>query len=353
MFLDAISKLKSGIYAGIDISTELVYVIDSPVGLKVNFFAKNVILVKDTQTVTIGYDELSSGIIKQSDEMIFITFNGKKISYKSASSEKTKNELDFLQSLKQAFADGNLSSPYESVRNICEENGVFFDGKYNKYLYHFVLEYSNFFNNIVENDIIKENSSIEYLLEEHTAGLFDDTSGTIANLAKGLLSGNITGVAFAAGKKMLSSVANGFIGNNGILVVTNQNVIYAKGQNSFVIAEDLDQGLDNLEVQRDTTISGALDIYYEGEKILDNVATKLWSGYKAIIRKLKNQDSCNQPEKESEQYFISDDSSVSKDESSIDAIEDSLIRLKNLVEKGFISPDDYEKKKNEILGIKT
>ena len=145
---------------------------------------------------------------------------------------------------------------------------------------------------------------------------------------------------------MLSSAANDFMGNNAILVVTKQNIIYAKGQNSFIIADDFEQALDNFVVERDVTISGALDIYYEGEKILDNVAAKMWSAYKVAIRKLRNQNSRNQLGYESEQYLISDDSSVSKNDiSSIETIEDKLSQLKNLVEKGFITADDYEKKK--------
>ena len=193
MFLDAISKLKFGRYSNLDVATELVYTIDSPAGLKVNFFAKNISLIKDKQSMSMGYDELSLSVLKQSGESLLIAFNDKKFNYEASSAEKAKSEIDFLQSFKQAFSEGNLSSPYENVRIICEENGIYFDGKYNKYLYHFILEYSDLFNTIIENNLLSENSSIEYLLEEHTAGLFDDASGTAANFAKGLLNGNLTG----------------------------------------------------------------------------------------------------------------------------------------------------------------
>lgn len=240
---------------------------------------------------------------------------------------------------------------------ICEENDIFFDGNYNKYLYHLIFEYHIFFNLIVQNGVLSENCSIEYILEEHTAGVFDNASGTVTSLANSFLSGNLVGSLINAGKRIAKSIGNEIIGNSGILVVTNENVIYAKGDTVQVIGDDLQDALEILEVERDETMQGAMDVFYDGTKILDNVSGKYWSEYRNTVRNLKKHPKQNLIDDNNEDYEENNSFSVNLKAQNCsfteDDIEEKLTKLKRLADNGLISSDDYEKKKNEILGIET
>lgn len=240
---------------------------------------------------------------------------------------------------------------------ICEENDIFFDGNYNKYLYHLIFEYHIFFNLIVQNGVLSENCSIEYILEEHTAGVFDNASGTVTSLANSFLSGNLVGSLINAGKRIAKSIGNEIIGNSGILVVTNENVIYTKGDTVQVIGDDLQDALEILEVERDETMQGAMDVFYDGTKILDNVSGKYWSEYRNTVRNLKKHPKQNLIDDNNEDYEENNSFSVNLEAQNCsfteDDIEEKLTKLKRLADNGLISSDDYEKKKNEILGIET
>ncbi len=355
MFLDAISQLNSGDYADMN-NHELIYVVETPAKMLINFFAQYVILTKDEQSMKLGYDELALIVIRQADESISVVFNEKKFDYQAKNTDKGVEEKEFLESIKTAFADGVESSPYETVRLKCEEYGICFTGEYNKHLYLLLLKYSRLFENIVECDMLEENTKIEFLLEEHTAGLFDDASGTASNVAKSLL-GGVSGVrdlAFAVGKKVAVSKANEFIGNVGVIVLTNHNGIYAKGSDTFTLGDNISDVLDCLDAERDPTISGALDVIYEdnGEKILDNVSIKRWSEFKKNIRKLKNQEENTVSAEISDDYYAENISVKDNGADDIDVISDKLSKLKNLLNEELITQEEYNIKKNEILGIK-
>lgn len=337
--------------------SELICTIKSPSGVMVQFFPTYVTFKKDGTQKNFDYDEFAAISVKKSGSNISITLNKKNISYNTEEAEKANQDAEFLKSLIKTFEDGSSSSPYENVRLICEENGIFFDGNYNKYLYHLIFEYHNFFNLIVQNGVLSENCSIEYILEEHTAGILDNAAGTVTSLASSFLSGNIVSSLVNAGKRIAKSIGNEMIGNSGILVVTNENVIFAKGDTVQLIGDDLQDALDSLEAERDETMQGAMDIFYDGTKILDNVSGKFWSEYRNTVRNLKNHPKQNLIENDSEiaeesnsfsENLESQNSSFTEDD-----IEEKLTKLKRMADNGLISNDDYEKKKNEILGIET
>lgn len=350
MFIEAIRKFSPN-YAALSSGSELVCSIKSPAGLNIDFFPAYVVLSKDQSNLKLDYDEFAAVIVKKSGTKISVILNEKKISFDTLDGEKTKAEDEFLKSLCLEFKDGSESSPYENLRVLCEESGIFFDGKYNKYLYHLVFENNALFTVILENGVLPENCSIEFILEEHTASFFDNASGTVTNLASSFFSGNLVSSLFNAGKKIVKSVGNELIGNSGILVVTNKNVIFAKGSNVEIIADDIADAIDALDHQRDQTIQGAADIYYNGEKILDNVSEKLWSEYRNVIRKLKNhpKDNCIVDSSNSDDASLDDFENDS--ESNYDIVEEKLLKMKKLLDSGLISQNDYEKKKNEILGV--
>jgi len=154
---------------------------------------------------------------------------------------------------------------------------------------------------------------------------------------------------FSLGKKIAKSVGNELIGNSGILVVSNRNVIYAKGSNVEVVADEISDAIDALDHQRDQTMQGAADIYYNGEKILDNVSEKLWSEYKNVVRKLKNhpKDNCVLENSNSDEASFEEP----ENDSNYDIVEEQLLKMKKLLDSGLISQNDYDKKKNEILGV--
>lgn len=209
----------------------------------------------------------------------------------------------------------------------------------------------------MQNGVLSENCSIEYILEEHTAGVFDNASGTVTSLANSFLSGNLVGSLINAGKRIAKSIGNEIIGNSGILVVTNENVIYTKGDTVQVIGDDLQDALEILEVERDETMQGAMDVFYDGTKILDNVSGKYWSEYRNTVRNLKKHPKQNLIDDNNEDYEENNSFSVNLEAQNCsfteDDIEEKLTKLKRLADNGLISSDDYEKKKNEILGIET
>ncbi len=360
MFLEKIEKFNpkfESLNTNSNSYPELICTVKSPSCCMAQFFPTYVTLKKDGTQKNFDYDEFAAISVKKSGTNISITLNKKNISYDTEEAEKANQDAEFLKSLVKTFEDGSSSSPYENVRLICEENGIFFDGNYNKYLYHLIFEYHNFFNLIVQNGVLSENCSIEYILEDHTAGILDNASGTATSLVNSFFSGNLVGSLMNAGKRIAKSIGNEIIGNSGILVVTNENVIYTKGDTVQLIGDDLQDALDSLEAERDETMQGAMDIFYDGTKILDNVSGKFWSEYRNTVRNLKNHP---------KQNLIEDDSEYSEESNSFsenlesknslfteDDIEEKLTKLKRMADNGLISNDDYEKKKNEILGIET
>ncbi len=358
MFLDAVSRINSGDYANMN-TQGLVYVVETPVKMLINFFAQYVILIKDEQSMKLGYDELALIAIRQADEAISIVFNEEEIDYKAKNSEKGVEEKEFLEAIKIAFEDGVDSSPHESIRLKCEEYGIYFTGKYNKHLYPFILKYSKLFENIVECDMLEENTAIEFLLEENTAGLLDNVSGTAFNVLDNVIGGGpkawgkvLKGVGKNVGKRAFVSNANKLIGNIGIVVITNKNAIYAKGENIFTIGDDISDVLGYLKCEKDITIAGAVDIYHEEYgKILDNVSEKRWSEFKKVIRKLKSQGTSVKSIGFSDDYHEENNTVTSVSTDDIDVIRDKLLKLKNLLNEELITQEEYNIKKNEILGI--
>lgn len=354
MFLQSIENLNPN-FVPLTNGTNLVCTAKSSGGLLINFFPTDVTLEKGESKIQLDYNELAAIAIKRKETKIFIKLNEKKLVYEVSDSEKASQDEDFLNSVREAFTDGAEDSPYENVRILCEENGIFFDGKYSKYLYHLIFEYNALFNLILQNGVLPENCSIEFILEDHTAGILDNASGTVTSLAGSLLSGNLVGSLINAGKRIAKSIGNEIIGNSGILVVTNENVIFAKGTDVEVIGEDIPEAFDALDAERDETMQGAMDIYKDGTKILDNVSAKLWSEYKNVLRKLKNHPKQNliknDSETEDSSFENSSDSFNTSENSNDDDIEEKLTKLKRMADNGLISNDDYEKKKNEILGL--
>lgn len=351
MFLQSIENLNPN-FVPLTNGTNLVCTAKSSGGLLINFFPTDVTLENGESKIQLDYNELAAIAVKRKETKIFIKLNEKKLVYEVSDSEKASQDEEFLNSLREAFTDGAEDSPYENVRILCEENGIFFDGNYNKYLYHLIFEYNALFNLILQNGVLPENCSIEFILEDHTAGILDNASGTVTSLANSFLSGNLVGSLINVGKRIAKSVGNEIIGNSGILVVTNENVIFAKGTDVEVIGEDIPEAFDALDAERDETMQGAMDIYKDGTKILDNVSAKLWSEYKNVLRKLKNHPKQNLIEDNSNSDFEEDNESFEETPSdSVDDVEEKLTKLKRMADNGLISNDDYEKKKNEILGL--
>lgn len=356
MFLQSIENLNPN-FVPLTNGTNLVCTTKSSGGLSINFFPTDVTLEKGESKIQLDYNELAAIAIKRKETKIFIKLNEKKLVYEVSDSEKASQDEEFLNSVQKAFSDGAEDSPYENVRILCEENGIFFDGNYNKYLYHLIFEYNSLFNLILQNGVFPENCSIEFILKEHSASAFDNASGTVTSLANSFLSGNLIGSLINAGKKIAKSLGNEMIGNSGILVVTNENVIFAKGTDVEIIGEDIPEAWDALDAERDETMQGAMDIYKDGTKILDNVSAKLWSEYKNVLRKLKNHPKQNLIESDSDletEYSSSEDNSDSfnaSENSNDDDIEEKLTKLKRMADNGLMTSDDYEKKKNEILGL--
>lgn len=288
MFTDEIKNFDFGNYSNLAEDSGFIYWAKSECSLIVQFFPKHVLLLKDDDELKLDYNELAAIAIKRNGLKISVVLNEKKISYDVGKDEKADGEVEFLKSLRQSFYNGAESSPYENVRVLCEENEILFDGQYNKYLYHLLLEYSSYFDLMQESYAIPENCSVEYILEEHTAKLSENITGTVGSLALSYLTGDLKGALLGAGMKMAKSLGNEIIGNCGILVLTNENAVYLKGNNAEVI-ETLDEVFDSLEVHRDETLRGAMDIFYEGIKILDNVSTALWTEFGNVLRKIKNQ----------------------------------------------------------------
>lgn len=358
MFLQSIENLNPN-FVPLTNGTNLVCTAKSSGGLLINFFPADVTIEKGESKIQLDYNELAAIAVKRKETKIFIKLNEKKLVYEVSDSEKASQDEEFLNSVREAFSNGAEDSPYENVRILCEENGIFFDGKYNKYLYHLIFEYNNLFDLILQNGVLPENCSIEFFLKENSASAFDNASGTVTSLAGSLLSGNLVGSLVNAGKKIAKSLGNEMIGNSGILVVTSENVIFAKGTDVEVIGEDIQEAWDALDAERDETMQGAMDIYKDGTKILDNVSAKLWSEYKNVLRKLKNHPKQNLIENNSN--LETEDSSFEDNSDSFNAsensnnddddIEEKLTKLKRMADNGLISSDDYEKKKNEILGF--
>lgn len=351
MFTESIKKINSGNYTNLNGTPECVYSLETLGNLSVFFFPDYVGLANDSNSLKLDYDELAAAAVKKSGTKISVALNNKKISYDVADDEKAEKDEAILKSICKAFSSGSEDSPYENVRIVCEENGIFFDGKYNKYLYHLIFEYADLFKAILENSVLPEECNIEFILQEHTAGLFDDASGTVKNLAGSLLSGNLVGTLFNAGKRIAKSFGNDLIGNNGILVVTDENVVYAKGTDVRLIGETLEEAWDALETERDETIQGAMDIFFEGEKILDNVSGKLWSEYKNTLRRLKNHPKQKYIEDNSDNEDSFANAESQPVENELDSIETKLTQLKRMLDGGLISQEDYEQKKNALLGL--
>ena len=354
MFLQSIKEMGVGSFTPLNDKSELVYSVNSPSNLSIRFYPTYITFsYKDSNSLKLDYDELVAATTEKSGTKIIISLSGQKITYDTADAEKADKENIFLKSVQKAFREGSESSPYENIRILCEENGIYFDGTYNKYLYYLLLKNSDFYDLINHNTGFPENCSIEYILEEHTASLFDDAAGTVSNLASSFLSGNLVGTLVNTGKRFAKSVGNELIGNSGILIVTNINVIYVKSNNVEVIGETLEEAWESLEAMRDTTVQGAIDIFFNGAKILDNVSGKLWSEYKNTLRKLKNKPKINYIEDNSvyDSNIPDSSSEYQSSDDELNTIESKLTQLKRMLDSNIISQDDYETKKNDILGL--
>lgn len=109
MFLKSITNLLKQ-NPKINCYSELITIIHSSSGLNVIFFPNKIIFQKDGKYTEIKYDDLLKLAVSASEDNITINFSESSFSYK-VQKESLKDEVLFLQSLKEAFPNGIEDSP--------------------------------------------------------------------------------------------------------------------------------------------------------------------------------------------------------------------------------------------------
>lgn len=265
--------------------------------LKISFYPESVHLCIADFNAPIQYGEFSrlsvanSGKKDESGDTIWnLLFDQKKIaSFDEDDAQEANKRLTLLNAY---FFDKTTCSPKYEVAQKIKENDINASCEYNKNLYTFLLKYSSKFEEIIDEDLLVENSKILQVIEENSGELTSDVVGTIGNVLTNFSGGLLKG-SFDAAKKLATTAAKRktnefFSDDKSILVLTDKNVI--KVTKTETAAYSFDETITTFNAKDDDMYAGVVDIYDDDdEKIIDNVSKENWISFRKKVKKLKKE----------------------------------------------------------------
>lgn len=346
-FSDIVAQINEGSF-DFNKNAEYVFTISkSQYKIAFDFSMANIIVNGQARTFGLShFSDFSFKTIESTEEgtenTCSLVFAGEELF--SLPESRMEQHKKLFQSLSELFTDDETCSPkfqIEDMKNIYEVDfSEFGEDNMNKLL----LLYKVRFENLVNNDFIMPNSKLLMFLEQDSGKVSQNLGQTVKkNLNMGKLFSNGLGsllgtgieLAKAAGVRVAKSIMNEVIGDNDFILLTDKNVVLSKKGSENVY--DFEEAMDYFSVKQDEVLAGVVDVYDDSENlVLDNIPQMDWNAFRIALRKLK---------KESESRIQIEDNS----DDSIDEIENKLIKLKSLVEKGLLSQEDFDAKKSELL----
>lgn len=346
-FSDIVAQLKEGNFDFKEDAEYVFTIVKSK--YKVAFDFSMAAIIVDGQVKKFGLSHFSDFSFKTTkstqegiEDSCSLLFAGEELF--SMPESKMEMHKKLFSSLSELFTDDEQCSPkfqIDSMKNLC---GIDFSEFGEQNTNKLLLLYKERFETIANNEFIKPNTKLLMFLEQDSGKISQNLGQTakknlkIGKLLGGGFSGLIEtgiGLAKAAGSRMAQVLMNNFIGDKDIMLLTDKNVIVAKKET--INEYDFDDAIDLFRSKQDEVLAGVVDIYDDCENlVLDNISQVDWNVFKTTLRKLR---------KDSEHSSTSEESSVD----AIEEIENKLMKLKSLVEKGLLSQEDFETKKADLL----
>jgi len=267
--------------------------------LKISFYPESVQLCIADFNVPIQYGEFSrlsvanSGKKDESGEPIWnLLFDQKKIaSFDEDDAQDTNKRIELLNAY---FSDKATCSPKYEVTQKIKENDINASCEYNKNLYTLLLKYSSKFEEIIDEELLIENSKIVQVIEEHSGKIVGNLGSTLKkNLSlNGLLNnglGGIVSTAIDVAKAAGNRASGDFLSSNtGIIILTDKNVITAL--KTETTAYDFEDFFTDFTAKDDEVLAEVVDIFNEDdEKIIEDVAKPEWLAFRKKVKKLKKE----------------------------------------------------------------
>lgn len=267
--------------------------------LKISFYPESVQLCIADFNVPIQYGEFSrlsvanSGKKDESGEPIWnLLFDQKKIaSFDEDDAQDTNKRIALLNAY---FSDKATCSPKYEVTQKIKENDINASCEYNQTLYTLLLKYSSKFEEIIDEELLIENSKILQLIEEHSGKILGNLGATLKkNLSlKGLLNNGLGGLVATGmdiGKAIGDRVSGDFLSSDtGIMILTDKNVISAL--KTETAAYDFEDFYTDFKAKDDEHLENVVDIFNEDdEKIIEDVAKPEWLTFRKKVKKLKKE----------------------------------------------------------------
>lgn len=267
--------------------------------LKISFYPESVQLCIADFNVPIQYGEFSrlsvanSGKKDESGEPIWnLLFDQKKIaSFDEDDAQDTNKRIALLNAY---FSDKATCSPKYEVTQKIKENDINASCEYNQTLYTLLLKYSSKFEEIIDEELLIENSKILQVIEEHSGKILGNLGATLKkNLSlKGLLNNGLGGLVATGmdiGKAIGDRVSGDFLSSDtGIMILTDKNVISAL--KTETAAYDFEDFYTDFKAKDDEHLENVVDIFNEDdEKIIEDVAKPEWLAFRKKVKKLKKE----------------------------------------------------------------
>ena len=267
--------------------------------LKISFYPESVQLCIADFNVPIQYGEFSrlsvanSGKKDESGEPIWnLLFDQKKIaSFDEDDAQDTNKRIALLNAY---FSDKATCSPKYEVTQKIKENDINASCEYNQTLYTLLLKYSSKFEEIIDEELLIENSKIIQLIEEHSGKIVGNLGSTLKkNLSlNGLLNnglGGIVSTAIDVAKAAGNRASGDFLSSDtGIIILTDKNVITAL--KTETTAYDFEDFFTDFTAKDDEVLAEVVDIFNEDdEKIIEDVAKPEWLAFRKKVKKLKKE----------------------------------------------------------------
>lgn len=267
--------------------------------LRISFKPESVQLCIADFNVPIQYGEFSrlsvanSGKKDESGDAIWnLLFDQKKIaSFDEDDAQDTNKRIALLNAY---FSDKATCSPKYEVTQKIKENDINASCEYNQTLYTLLLKYSSKFEEIIDEELLIENSKILQVIEEHSGKILGNLGATLKKnfslnslLNNGL--GGLVATGMDIGKAIGDRVSGDFLSSDtGIMILTDKNVISAL--KTETAAYDFEDFYTDFKAKDDEHLENVVDIFNEDdEKIIEDVAKPEWLAFRKKVKKLKKE----------------------------------------------------------------
>ena len=347
-FSEIIEQVGKGHYV-LNKENQKIFEVTEASKIKIQFFPENVkICCIDGKEFDINFTEFKNFSYKKrmsignSESQVALLFNKKECFVCNETKMQSIKEL--LESYANLFDDDEICSPKYQIETLIDDLSLDCEKKFNYKIWNLLLIYKNKLLQAFDEGFFEENSKILLVIEEDSGNIVGNLGETakkgLSNMLKNFngVSSIVqmgVGIAKAAGTRVAKGLVNEFISEKSIMVLTNNNVIAIKKES--LAAYTFDEAEEIFKARLDETLAGVVDIYDDCENIiLNNVGQTEWNLFKKELRSLR---------KNSEQTLLK----ITELEE--DEITKKLSKLKMMLDKGIITQEDFDAKKQEILSM--